>query len=66
MAVFVSLIPQLFSANVTTIIRFGKEAKDYISSIDKESRTEARKGERKREREKREKDGKRIQSNRAC
>lgn len=36
MAVFVSLIPQLFSANVTTIIRFGKEAKDYISSIDKE------------------------------
>lgn len=47
MAVFVSLIPQLFSANVTTIIRFGKEAKDYISSIDKESRTEERKKERK-------------------
>lgn len=43
MAVFVSLIPQLFSANITTIIRFGKEAKDYISSIDKESRAEERK-----------------------
>ncbi len=43
MAVFVSLIPQLFSANVTTIIRFGKEAKDYISSIDKELKTEERK-----------------------
>lgn len=37
--------PQLFSANVTTIIRFGKEAKDYISSIDKESRTEQKKSE---------------------
>lgn len=49
MAVFVSLIPQLFSANVTTIIRFGKEAKDYISSIDKESRTEERKREREKE-----------------
>lgn len=49
--------PQLFSANVTTIIRFGKEAKDYISSIDKESRTE---------REKEREDGKKIQSNRAC
>lgn len=45
MAVFVSLIPQLFSANVTTIIRFGKEAKDYISSIDKESRAEDREEE---------------------
>lgn len=43
MAVFVSLIPQLLSANITTIIRFGKEAKDYISSIDKESRAEERK-----------------------
>lgn len=51
MAVFVSLIPQLFSANVTTIIRFGREAKDYISSIDKELRTEERKKERERERE---------------
>lgn len=48
MAVFVSLNPQLFSANVTTIIRFGKEAKDYISSIDKELRTEERKKKRKR------------------
>lgn len=46
MAVCVSLIPQLFSANVTTIIRLGKEAIDYISSIDKESRIEARKKER--------------------
>lgn len=33
MAVFVPLIPQLFSANITTIHRFGKEAKDHISSI---------------------------------
>lgn len=49
MAVFVSLIPQLFSANVTTIIRFGKEAKDYISSIDKELKTEERKKERDRQ-----------------
>lgn len=48
MAVFVLLNPQLFSANVTTIIRFGKEAKDYISSIDKELRTEERKEERER------------------
>lgn len=55
MAVFVSLIPQLFSANITTIIRFGKEAKDYISSIDKKSRTEKRKRERE---EDRKKDGK--------
>lgn len=47
MAVFVSLNPQLFSANVTTIIRFGKEAKDYISSIDKELRTEERKKKKK-------------------
>lgn len=61
MAVFVSLIPQLFSANVTTIIRFGKEAKDYISSIDKERRTEERRKERGKE-----KDRKRVQSNRAC
>lgn len=51
MAVFVSLIPQLFSANITTIIRFGGEAKDYISSIDKELRTKERKKERDRERE---------------
>jgi len=51
MAVFVSLILQPFSANVTTIIRFGKEAKDYISSIDKEWRTEARERESKRERQ---------------
>lgn len=50
MAVFVSLNPQLFSANVTTIIRFGKEAKDYISSIDKELRTEERKKKKKRKR----------------
>lgn len=56
---FVSLIPQLFSANVTTIIRFGKEAKDYISSIDKRAReSERRDGERE--------DGARIQSKRAC
>lgn len=47
MAVFVSLNPQLFSANITTIIRFGKEAKDYISSIDKELRTEERKKKKK-------------------
>lgn len=50
MAVFVSLNPQLFSANVTTIIRFGKEAKDYISSIDKELRTEERKKKKKKKR----------------
>lgn len=50
MAVFVSLNPQLFSANVTTIIRFGKEAKDYISSIDKELRTEERKKKKNRKR----------------
>lgn len=49
MAVFVSLILQLFSANITTIIRFGKEAKDYISSIDKELRTEEREREKARE-----------------
>lgn len=45
MAVFVLLNPQLFSANVTTIIRFGKEAKDYISSIDKELRGRRRERE---------------------
>lgn len=50
MAVFVSLIPQLFSANVTTIIRFGREAKDYISSIDKELKTEEKKKESERKR----------------
>lgn len=33
MAVSVPLIPQLFSANITTIRRFGEEAKDHISSI---------------------------------
>lgn len=58
MAVFVSLIPQLFSANITTIIRFGKEAKDYISSIDKKSRTEERKRERRRRQKERKKDRK--------
>lgn len=51
MADFVSLIPQLFSANITTIIRFGRKAKDYISSIDKELRTEERKKERDGEKE---------------
>lgn len=40
MAVFVSPNPQLFSANITTIFRFGKEVKDHISSIDKKSKTE--------------------------
>lgn len=40
MAVSVSLITQLLSANITTIIRFEKEAKDHISSIFNQLRRE--------------------------
>lgn len=43
MAVFFLLIPQLFSANIVTIIRFGKQAKDHISSIDKDLKTSRKK-----------------------
>lgn len=39
MAVSVLLIPQRLSANITTIIRFGKQAKDHISSIFKQLRS---------------------------
>lgn len=51
MAISVSLILQLFSANVTTIIRFGKKRKTTFQVFFKQS-TEERESNRKRKKEK--------------